>query len=603
MPETRPAAVLWDMDGTLVDTEPYWMAAERELVAEFGGEWSDDHAHAVVGFDLLDSARYIAAHSPVDLPPAQIVERLLDGVIARLATGVPWRPGARELLADLRAAEVPCALVTMSWRRLVEPLLAHLPADTFTTVVTGDEVTHGKPHPEPYQRAAAALGVEPAACLAIEDSPTGVASAVAAGCRVLGVPNAVQIPDHPGMMRHATLVGLTAADLARMMPSRVAPLGAIRRRPLLTALGVLALIVVAVGLWRDPTPEPVAALPPIALDAWAPYWTLGTSVPELPERIVAMREISPFWYRATGADSIDIDPNVNSRRAAEFMEIARRAPARTVATVIDAMPAGGMAAVLADPVRRARHVTALVEFAQREQVDGLDIDYEQFAFADGQGTWASTRPNWVAFITELAAALHTEGLTLAVSVPPIYDTGRTPASGYWVYDHGAIAEVVDRVRVMVYDFSTARPGPIAPFDFVTRSLEGTLAAVADPSKVVLGIPAYGYNWPVSVSGECPGSVQGRTTVTARSVHDLLARRGGEPVYQPLTGEWSFTYDLEYTAGDMSCTQTRQVIYVDGDGLAERIMMARRAGVGGVALWALGYEDDPVWEQILAALSG
>lgn len=601
------------MDGTLVDTEPYWMAAERELVADFGGEWSDEHAHAVVGFDLLDSARYIAAHSPVDLPPAQIVERLLDGVIDRLAEGVPWRPGARELLADLRTAGVPCALVTMSWRRLVDPLLAHLPADTFATVVTGDEVTHGKPHPEPYQRAAAALGVDPTACLAIEDSPTGVASAVAAQCRVLGVPNAVKIPDHPDVTQRTTLTGLTAADLAPMMRARrgrgstgrpnPGGIGQLRRRPLLAALAGLTAFVVAVGLWRDPAPEPAAALPAIALDAWAPYWTLTSPAQALPERLAAMREISPFWYRATGADTIEIDPNVNSRLVADFMEIARRAPARLVATVIDAMPAGGMAAVLADPVQRTRHVAALVEFAQRAQVDGLDIDYEQFAFADGQATWATTRPHWVSFISELAAALHAEGLTLAVSVPPIYDAGRTSASGYWVYDHGAIADVVDHVRVMVYDYSTARPGPIAPFDFVTRSLEGTLAAVADPSKVVLGIAAYGYNWPISVSGECPGPVQGRTTVTTRSVHDLLARRGGEPVYQPLTGEWSFTYDLDYTEGEKSCTQTRQVIYVDGDGLAERIMMARRAGVGGVALWALGYEDDPVWEQILAALSG
>jgi hypothetical protein len=97
-------------------------------------------------------------------------------------------------------------------------------------------------------------------------------------------------------------------------------------------------------------------------------------------------------------------------------------------------------------------------------------------------------------------------------------------------------------------------------------------------------------------------VEGRTTVTTRSIHDLLARRGGTPEYQPLTGEWNLLYDLEYREGDQSCVQARQVIYVDGDGLADRIMMARRAGLGGVALWALGYEDDPVWDQILAALS-
>jgi spore germination protein len=171
-----------------------------------------------------------------------------------------------------------------------------------------------------------------------------------------------------------------------------------------------------------------------------------------------------------------------------------------------------------------------------------------------------------------------------------------------VYDHGAIAEVVDRIRIMVYDFSTSRAGPIAPFDFVRRSINGTLSVVSDPSKVVLGIPAYGYNWPIATVGDCPGAVEGRTTVTTRSIHDLLARRGGNPEYQPLTGEWSLVYDLEYREGDQSCVQTRQVIYVDGDGLADRIMMARSAGLGGVALWALGYEDDEVWQQILLALN-
>jgi spore germination protein YaaH len=162
--------------------------------------------------------------------------------------------------------------------------------------------------------------------------------------------------------------------------------------------------------------------------------------------------------------------------------------------------------------------------------------------------------------------------------------------------------VVDRIRLMVYDFSTSRAGPIAPFDFVQRSIDGTLSVVKDPSKLVLGIPAYGYNWPISTTGVCPGPVEGRTTVTTRSIHDLLARRGGRPEYQPLTGEWNLLYELEYREGDVSCVQTRQVIYVDGDGLAERIMMAREAGLGGVALWALGYEDDIVWDQIRSALS-
>jgi HAD superfamily hydrolase (TIGR01509 family) len=208
-----PAAVLWDMDGTLVDTEPYWIEAERELVAEHGGVWTDEHAHALVGNPLLVSAEYIRAHGDVDLPPVEIVERLLDGVIAAVRRRVPWRPGVQKLLDELTGEGVPCALVTMSWTRLADAVTAQLPAGTFDVVVTGDQVRHGKPHPEPYLTAAALLGVRPGDCLAIEDSPTGAASAAAAGVPVVAVPAVVPVPPGPGHIVLPTLEGRGAAEL------------------------------------------------------------------------------------------------------------------------------------------------------------------------------------------------------------------------------------------------------------------------------------------------------------------------------------------------------------------------------------------------------
>ncbi len=605
MPPRRPAAVLWDMDGTLIDTEPYWMASEYDLVASFGGTWSEEHAQAVVGFDLMDAARYIAAHSPVDLPPEEIVERLLDGVVSRLALGIPWRPGARELLEQLHQNGIPCALVTMSWRRFVDPVLAQLPAGTFGAVITGDEVIKGKPHPEPYLRAAQLLGVQASECVAIEDSPTGVASALAAGCAVVGIPNVRSIRPQQGVWIRSSLSEVTASELATIIDrsrSRTSRTPAPRRPAVLAVLGLFAFMAIGVGLFREFLANESQPLDAIELDAWAPYWTLNNSAPELSGRITSIREISPFWFRATGVTSIETDPNLNTALAEQFMEVAKRSRAQLVPSVVDALPAGQMAAILTDPITRARHVQALINFVTEGGFDGLDIDYEQFAFADGRASWETTRGVWVEFITDLAAELHQRDLVLTVSIPPVYDSGRTAASGYWVYDHGAIAEVVDRIRIMVYDYSTSRAGPIAPFEFVQRSIDGTLSVVRDPSKVVLGIPAYGYNWPISTTGVCPGRVEGRTTVTTRSLHDLLARRGGTPQYQPLTGEWSLLYDLEYREGDRSCVQTRQVIYVDGDGLAARIMMARAAGLGGVALWALGYEDDVVWQQVKTALT-
>lgn len=210
-----PAAVLWDMDGTLVDTEPYWMECEFALVEAHGGTWSEEHAHALVGNDLLTSARYLRRVGGVDLPATRIVDLLLDGVIERVRRRVPWRPGARELLADLVALGVPCALVTMSYRRFAECVLDALPPGRFATLVAGDDVTRGKPHPEPYLTAAARLDVDPGHCLAIEDSQTGLTSAVAAGVPALGVEHLVPLSRGAGRYVVDTLEGVTPADLAR----------------------------------------------------------------------------------------------------------------------------------------------------------------------------------------------------------------------------------------------------------------------------------------------------------------------------------------------------------------------------------------------------
>jgi HAD superfamily hydrolase (TIGR01509 family) len=211
-----PAAVLWDMDGTLVDTEPYWIAAEHDIVEEHGGTWSDEFAHQLVGNDLLVSAEFIRAHSPITWEPVRIVDELLVRVVTRVRDHVPWRPGARELLDALRADGVPSALVTMSWRSLADAVVDALPAGAFAAVVTGDEVDHGKPHPEPYRTGARLLGAAPEDCVAIEDSPTGVRSAVSAGVPTIAVPHVVTVPAMPGAVHLDSLVGLTPRRLGEL---------------------------------------------------------------------------------------------------------------------------------------------------------------------------------------------------------------------------------------------------------------------------------------------------------------------------------------------------------------------------------------------------
>lgn len=208
MPAEAPTgldAVLWDMDGTLVDTEPYWMEAEHELVAAHGGTWSTAHAHALVGNPLLVSAAYLQEHGGVDLPAQDIVDVLQSHVVARVGERLPWQPGARELLARLVELRIRCALVTMSWTPLAHAVLAHVPQGTFDVVVTGDQVRDGKPHPEPYLRAMQLLGTVPQRCVAVEDSPTGLASAEAAGVPTIAVPHLVPIAEATGRTCVASL--------------------------------------------------------------------------------------------------------------------------------------------------------------------------------------------------------------------------------------------------------------------------------------------------------------------------------------------------------------------------------------------------------------
>jgi HAD superfamily hydrolase (TIGR01509 family) len=213
------AAVLWDMDGTLVDTEPYWTVAELALAERHGGTWSPERSLEVVGFDLLDAARFMRVQMGIDVAPEQIVDEMLDAVIKQVEDAVPWREGSLELLTSLGEAGVPCALVTMSWTRFVDPILRWLPEGTFSAVVTGDTVDRGKPHPEPYLTAARRLDVLAAECLAIEDSDTGATSAAAAGCTVLCAPLHVPVPPGPGRVLTQSLVGLTASSTLPTLPT------------------------------------------------------------------------------------------------------------------------------------------------------------------------------------------------------------------------------------------------------------------------------------------------------------------------------------------------------------------------------------------------
>ncbi len=205
------------MDGTLVNTEPYWISAETELIVDFGGTWTHEEALQLVGSGLWASAEIIQAKG-VTLSAEEIIDHLTDRVLEQLVEfGIPWRPGARELLVELREAGIPTALVTMSIGRMAHHIADRLGFVGFDAVVSGEDVVNSKPHPEPYLRGAELLGLDIAQCVAIEDSEPGIASAAAAGAIVIGVPFIVPIEEGTATVLWETLEGRTLADLSALV--------------------------------------------------------------------------------------------------------------------------------------------------------------------------------------------------------------------------------------------------------------------------------------------------------------------------------------------------------------------------------------------------
>lgn len=214
-----PAAVLWDLDGTLVDTEPLWREEEATLVAQHGGTWTPQDGLALVGTALPAYARALR-QAGVGLPEDDIITSLSARIIARQSAAARWQPGARELVTALRAAGVPQALVTSSYRNLTEPVVRDS-AGAFAVVVPGDEVSRPKPDPEPYLVAASRLRVAATACVVVEDSRVGVAAALASGAHVLAIESDVALPDDPRLSRACSLTDVSVDDLARIAAGTV----------------------------------------------------------------------------------------------------------------------------------------------------------------------------------------------------------------------------------------------------------------------------------------------------------------------------------------------------------------------------------------------
>ena len=204
------------MDGTLIDSEPHWLKSERELAVEHGKAWTEEDGKSLIGMSLKDSSEIIAKKIESDLSTDEIVQRLTSSVQNELSKEIIWRPGAQELLRKLRRRGVKTALVTMSLRSMALQVVEAMGFDAFDVVVAGDDVVYGKPHAEPYLKAANLLGVAPAECVAFEDSISGILSAEAAGTKAVGIPNILMIPNRPGRILWDTLEGKTIKDLRNL---------------------------------------------------------------------------------------------------------------------------------------------------------------------------------------------------------------------------------------------------------------------------------------------------------------------------------------------------------------------------------------------------
>lgn len=214
-----PAAVLWDMDGTLIDSEPYWLASEVSLAKSYGSEWSEQDGHDLIGKSLYESSALLRKKFGIaDLSVQGVIDRMTSAVIADLKQRLPFRPGALELLLELKRQQIPTALVTMSMRKMALSVTQQIDFSAFDVVVAGDDVVHGKPHPEPYLKAAQLLGVDIKNCIALEDSHTGLASAEAAGAHAIGIPNLISLPKRPG---NKIIPSLTVVDAKNLESLRV----------------------------------------------------------------------------------------------------------------------------------------------------------------------------------------------------------------------------------------------------------------------------------------------------------------------------------------------------------------------------------------------
>lgn len=347
-------------------------------------------------------------------------------------------------------------------------------------------------------------------------------------------------------------------------------------------------------------------IPRKIFSGWLPYYAMKAGLASVGSNSDLIQDISPFWYTLKSATKIaDLYTSANpSVPIATPLQTLKDLNFKIIPTITDGTSSGGTQGVLAGLIAksdsRALIIKSIVNLVMLNNFDGIDLDFENFAFVDGTSSWATTQPNWIKFIKQLSTALHSNGKLLSVTTPVLFDP-KTNKTGYWVYSWAAIASDIDRLRIMTYDYSTRSPGPIGPISWTESSVQYAVSVVP-ASKVFVGIAGYGRDWVTKVDGICPVDLAGVINVTARAatfvMRDavaLAASYGAVPTFNPKFAENTFTYQKLYSGFNKTglptqCTATRTAWFQGAQGYMARANLVGKYRLGGLAAWTIGMED-------------
>ena len=376
---------------------------------------------------------------------------------------------------------------------------------------------------------------------------------------------------------------------------------------------VLALLAILLTLFTS-NPASSANQPRKILTGWIPYWSIKTSLPAVLNNADLVKEVMPFWYtlkynsKAKAAFVADLYAPANpSVPITTPLTALRGAGFQVIPTITDGMDKLVLANLLATAANRTKIAKTISDFVEVNKYDGIDLDFEGFAFVDGNKTWAKTAPLWVAFVKELSALLHAKNKLLSVSTPYNFNPAERQ-KGYTVYAWPQIASHIDRLRIMTYDFSVARVGPIGPIAWTEKTV-AYATSIMPASKVYVGLAGFGRDWVTKVSGVCPAPFAKAIKVGAKAatfvMRDAAALAAGyktTPVFDEKNGEATFTYTKSYegvTAAGLStiCTATRTAWYQNAQSYKLRAELVAKYKLGGVTAWTLGMEEPLAMESI------